>query len=108
MAPPRRLLVSVSPRVLSDALRELLLADRVGEVVQVEPGVAAPGRFDLALVSGATPVDAGVVVELLDSGGCVVIHHADGDRIIELRDAAGLIDVVVEHLGVVPPVVVEG
>lgn len=100
--------MSISPRVLSDALREILVAGGIGEVVQAEPGAPAPGRFDLALVGGATAVDAEIVVELLDSGGCVVIHHTEGDRVIELQDASGLVDVIAEHLGIVPTGVVDG
>lgn len=96
----RRLLIAVSPRVLSDALRALIDQRGAWEVVQLEPGIPARGRFDVALVSEPAPVDADVVIELLDSGMCVVLHHVDGDRVIELCDASALVDVVAGHLGV--------
>lgn len=103
VAPARpRLLLAVSPRVLHDALREIL---GLGDVVEIVAGGSATGRFDLAVVSGPCRADAEVVIELLPAGGCAVLRRDGGDEVIELRDASGLVEVVSEVLGVGIPCV---
>lgn len=94
----RHFLVSLSPRVLNDAFLAILDPSEALEVVQLEPGGSADGRFDVALVSAGTQVDARVVIELLDGGGCVIVYGDGADRVIDLRDAVDLVRVVGDYL----------
>ena len=96
-------MVSVEPRVFGEALAQILgdLADVT--VVVVPPGSLPEGHFDAAVVSHGVPANADVVVELVDETTVVVVHGADGDRTIDLRSAAGLVDVVARHLGLPVP-----
>lgn len=93
-APRRRLLLSVTPRILGDSLARLL---RPLDVEVVARDVT--GDADVALVSEGRTAAADVVIELLDDGSCVVVHRDGHDRIIELRDATGLLAVLGEQLG---------
>lgn len=97
--PCRRLLVSVEPRVFREALAQIFGGLAEVTVVSAAPDSVAAGHFDAAVVSHGTAVDAAVVVELVDESGVVVVHGADGDRTIDLRNASGLVDVVAAHLG---------
>ena len=101
-AAPARLLLSVDPRILGDTLELVLTKAELCEVVRAVPGQPAPGHFEVAVVSGAADVDADVVIELLESGGFVAVHEERGERIIELRDAGSLLDLVRRHTAVPP------
>lgn len=90
--------MSLSPRVLNDAFLDILEPSEALEVVQLEPGGPVDGSFDVALVSAGTRVDAQVVIELLDDGGCVIVHGEGEDRVIDLRDAVDLVRMVGEYL----------
>ncbi len=98
-AAPARLLLSAHPRILGDTLQQLLEKADLGEVVRAAPGEVAPGHFDVAVVTGPSDVDADVVIELLESGGFVAIHEERGERIVELRDTASLLELLAQHLG---------
>lgn len=99
----RRVLLSVSPRILSDALAEVLDAAGVTEVVVVEPGRAAGGDFDAAIVTeGADPAGASVVIRLpAETGTTVTVRTAagDGEEVIDLRVAGGIIDLLDQRIG---------
>lgn len=90
----RRLLVSLSPRVLNDSFLVILEPSESVDVVQLEPGGTADGSFDVALISAGTAADAQVVIELLEEGGRVIVRGDGADRAIGLRDAADLVVVV--------------
>jgi hypothetical protein len=99
VADGRRYLVSVSPRMLRDALTEVLASAGTDEVVAVEPGSSAPGRFDGAIIDAGMPqVRADVVIEIPDeTGGSVVVHSSGPDVVIDLRERGAIRDVL-DHL----------
>lgn len=103
MVGARRVLLSVSPRMLSDALAEVLDADGATEVVVVEPGGAPEGDFDAAIVTaGVDPADAPVVIRLpADTGSTVTVHTSadEGEEVIDLRVAGGIIDLLDQRVG---------
>ncbi len=98
-SPRRRILVSVSPRILRDTLQQVLGASGVDDVVAVDPGLAGEGMFDGAIVSAGSTVEADVVIELPDEFATDGILRTDGtDQIIDLRDLAGLVRVLDQYL----------
>jgi hypothetical protein len=69
MTTRRRMVISVQPRLLCDALSRVLARDGVEIVVRLEPGGASDGsRYDVAIVSGELPSDiaADVVIRVPD------------------------------------------
>lgn len=94
----RRLLVAVTPRVLSDALIAMLRQAAAVDIVQATPAERVDGRFDLALVDAGAPASAPVVVEMRADGGFIVVREDGRDRIIELRDAVSLVELVAGYL----------
>lgn len=92
----------MEPRIFRDSLVRVLGSTDQAEVVGLAPPPHGAGRFDLAIVDAGVVADADVVVELLGAGGAggVAVLHGEGeDRVIELRDAPALFQVVAAHTG---------
>lgn len=97
---PQRLLVALSPRVLSDSLLAILDLPDTVEVVAEAPETALEGEYDVALVDRGVDVDARVRIELLGGGGCIVTDRSGQPGVTELRHAIDLVALVAAHLGV--------
>lgn len=96
----KRLLVSLSPRVLSDSLLAVIDLPDTVQVDVVEPQREIRGSYDVALVDVGVVVDAPLRIELLEDGSCTVVHRDGPYGVIDLRDAIDLVALVSAHLGV--------
>ena len=96
----KRLLVSLSPRVLSDSLLAVIDLPDTVQVDVIEPRPEIRGRYDVALVDAGVVVDAPLRIELVEDGSCTVVHRDGPYGVIDLRDAIDLVSLVSAHLGV--------
>lgn len=96
----KRLLVSLSPRLLSDSLLAVIDLPATVQVDVVEPQPEVRGSYDVALVDAGVVVDAPLRIELVEDGTCTVVHRDGPYGIIDLRDAVDLVALVSAHLGV--------
>lgn len=102
----RRLLISVEPTVLGGALAEVVDAAAAAddEIVVLDAAEPVEGDFDAAIVmADRLDITADVVIELPEGPTAIVVVNRHGQRTeIDIRDSAGLVDLVSEQLRPTP------